>query len=53
MNADKTFAYIDTAKQAGTGVSKLGWLSQIKPMFLLYGAIAIVIIYAVIVGGIS
>ena len=49
-NADKTFAYIDTAKQAGTGVSKLGWMSQIPAMYLLYGAVGIVIIYAVIAG---
>lgn len=50
VSADKTFAYIDTAKQAGTGVSKLGWLSQIPAMYLLYGAVGIVIVYAVIAG---
>lgn len=53
VNPDKTFAYIDVVKQAGTGVSKLSWFSQIHAMYLLYGAIAIVIIYAVIAGALE
>lgn len=51
VNPDKTFAYIDIAKQAGTGVSKLGWLSQIPSMHIMYGIIGIVVIYSVIAGG--
>ena len=51
VNPDKTFAYIDTAKQAGTGVSKLGWLSQISGMHIMYAVIGIVVVYSVIEGG--
>lgn len=50
VNPDKTFAYIDLIKQAGLGASKISIFSRIPAMYLLYGAIGIVIVYAVIAG---
>lgn len=51
-NPDLTMAYIDAAKQgARSSVSRIGWLTAIPASYLMYGAIGIIVIYAVIIGG--
>ena len=54
VSPDLTMAYTDIAKQAGKNqaVSKLGFLSTINPLWVLYGIIGAVIIYAVLTGGV-
>lgn len=47
---DYTMAYNDIAKQAGTPPSKVSL--GINPMWIIYGVIGIVIIYAVATGGV-
>ena len=53
LSPDLTMAYTDIAKQAGrVSVSKLGFLNTVNPMWIMYGIIGIVILYAVATGGV-
>ena len=54
LSPDLTMAYTDIAKQAGKqqAVSKIGFLDGLKPSWLIYGVLAVIIVYAVIAGGI-
>lgn len=54
VNPDLTMAYTDIAKQSGKGqaVSKVSILNGMDPMWILYGIIGIVVIYAVLTGGV-
>lgn len=54
VSPDLTMAYIDIAKQAGKNqaVSKIGILNGMDPMWIIYGIIGAVIVYAVAIGGI-
>ena len=50
VSPDFTMAYNDIAKQANVGPAKI---STFNPQWLIYGAIAIVILYAVAIGGVA
>lgn len=54
VSPDLTMAYTDIAKQAGKNqaVSRLGFLSSMNPIWIVYGIVGIVIIYAVLTGGV-
>lgn len=54
LNPDLTMAYIDIAKQSGKSqaVSGVKLLNSINPMLIIYGIVGIVVIYAVLTGGI-
>lgn len=54
VNPDLTMAFIDIAKQSGKAqaVSRIGMLNSINPMWLLYGVIGAVVVYAVMTGGV-
>lgn len=53
LDPDVTMAMIDIAKSSGDSPKRLGALSGMNPMWLVYGAIAVVVVYAVIAGGIA
>lgn len=53
LSPDLTMAYTDIAKQAGrASVSRLSFLNTVNPMWIMYGIIGIVILYAVATGGV-
>lgn len=52
VSPDETMALCDIAKSGGKAVTKLDMLNTISPMWILYGIIGFVIVYAVITGGI-
>lgn len=53
VDPDKTMAYTDIAKRAGKNqaVNKIGILNGLDPMWLIYGVIGAIIVYAVLTGG--
>lgn len=54
VNPDLMMAYTDIAKQSGKNqaVSGVKLLNSIDPMLIVYGIVGIVIIYAVLTGGV-
>lgn len=54
VNPDLTMAYTDIAKQSGKNqaVSGVKLLNSIDPMLIVYGIVGIVIVYAVLTGGV-
>lgn len=54
VDPDRQMAYIDIAKQSGKSqaVSGVKLLNSINPMLIIYGIVGMVVIYAVLTGGI-
>lgn len=52
VSPDETMALCDIAKAGGKAVTKLDVFNTINPMWLVYGVVAAILVYAVVTGGI-
>lgn len=53
VSPDETMALCDIAKSGGKAVTKLDAFNTINPMWLIYGIVGAIIVYAVVTGGLG